>query len=253
MSKQLGIGKSSGSRGLTSAEKVGRVRGSTSKPSNSGSTNLGADRPTESSKFNYDIESPTRTVTDQIRNMFGRDVKLSDIAAASGALDGSKIRFDAGNNFLEVSVSHPDVRVQDRTFYKTSTGITIENEVFIKKPGAPKGLATRAVERQVEFATKLGANTISLNAVGYYGSSKWNGYYTWPKNGFDAKLDDITDMLPRNLKGAKTLQDLFKTKEGEEWWKINGSSMFVQFDLSPNSASRKRLKKTIEEYRVKTK
>lgn len=75
-----------------------------------------------------------------------------------------------------------------------------------------------------------------------------NGYYTWPRFGYDQSLTDPQGIEPdvasiyqeaRNrFPDAKTVLDIFSTSEGRQWWKENGTDMLnAKFDLTSQSRS----------------
>jgi hypothetical protein len=74
-----------------------------------------------------------------------------------------------------------------------------------------------------------------------------NGYYTWPRFGYDASLDlastvdykAVESALPQSLKGAARVSDLMATEEGRAWWKANGDTIHMTFDLQEGSLSRR--------------
>ena len=101
------------------------------------------------------------------------------------------------------------------------------------------GLGTQYIGRMVEFAAKLNVNRLQCKAVR---SATENGYYTWPRLGFDALIpDELVKQLPESLKGATKLSDLMKNAKGRAWWKKHGDSVDVVFDMTLNSLSRKAL------------
>ncbi len=103
-----------------------------------------------------------------------------------------------------------------------------------------------------ETALKLGIKTIDTTAAGLGGNRQRNirgrsgghemiGFSLWPKMGFDAILPvDIS--RPPHLANAKTVQDLYATREGAQWWDRNGRTIQMKIDLTDtNSLGTKRL------------
>jgi hypothetical protein len=78
------------------------------------------------------------------------------------------------------------------------------------------------------------------------------GYRTWPALGFDrtfemsgAEWNDTPNEI-KNLAGRPpSLINLTSTREGRQWWRKNGRSVDMQFDLSEGSPSQQRLKEVM--------
>ena len=75
-------------------------------------------------------------------------------------------------------------------------------------------------------------------------SKPHNGYYTWPRFGYDAELEDdnfdtpVFKALSEKFSEARTLLDVMSTPEGRAWWKQNGGDVYhMKFDLSEGSRS----------------
>ena len=65
-----------------------------------------------------------------------------------------------------------------------------------------------------------------------------NGYYTWPRLGYDAELEpEYRRKLPEQFRDARTVQDLMATREGAEHWKRTGYMAQMKFDTTPGSRS----------------
>ncbi len=93
------------------------------------------------------------------------------------------------------------------------------------------GFGAKFFARQVEGCRKAGIKYIeNLSAR----SESMNGYYTWPRFGYDAPLTEnyidlaVVRAVRAQFPDAKTLLDVMATPEGREWWKENGG------DISPN-------------------
>ncbi|MDK4679460.1 hypothetical protein QDY71_10915 [Kingella negevensis] len=85
----------------------------------------------------------------------------------------------------------------------------------------------------------IGITQISLQAGGN-SNGGCNGYYTWAVLGFNCELpQEITSILPDNFKSKSLtyLHELLELERGKEWWKNNGISLEMCFDLQENSPS----------------
>ncbi len=75
-----------------------------------------------------------------------------------------------------------------------------------------------------------------------------NGYYTWPRLGYDAPLSDVKVQispskwteLQQRFPNAQSILDIMETKDGRDWWKTNGRDLHnAKFDLAEGSRSRR--------------
>lgn len=185
----------------------------------------------------------TRALPDGLReterNLFGRELTDLDYAELVGAPAGSRITVvRSGEENIDIEVFHPYYKKQERNINPSADGPFIYNSFWQVKEDAPSGLATRILARQVWYAQKMGIVQIDVNAYGAPGTP-WNGYYTWPRLGFEAEFD-AGDQSVIGLffsKGIQTLQDLMEAPGGAEWWKESGWSKDATFDLREGSRS----------------
>lgn len=157
---------------------------------------------------------------------------------------------------LKVNVDSDGVDMT-RTFSLTAKGdVVCVNDYFrVDETGGGKG--TKIFADQVEACAFAGVKEIQTHAA--RGSdSTFNGYYTWPRLGYDQDLGDISPTSSRERVLAKQLQekfpsaekvsDLMKTKEGRDFWKAKGVDLHdATFDLREGSFSRKVLSAYLEE------
>ena len=146
---------------------------------------------------------------------------------------------------VRVSVDHPKM---GRVF--RFVGIDHEGRRFIKneiveiKPAFQgEGLGADIFAKQVEAAASEGIDYIATHAAGGPGE-KMNGYYTWPRFGYDQRLDSPAsvgrafDEARARFPGAESILDVMSTKEGRDWWKDNGKDLYdAKFDLDPAGRS----------------
>ncbi len=98
-----------------------------------------------------------------------------------------------------------------------------------------RGFGLRVFHRQARNAARLGIGRIETVAGRRCGE---NGYYTWPRFGFDAALPPvIRRRLPPELKNIRTLLGLMKSENGRRWWRVNGATIRAYFDLTAGSRS----------------
>lgn len=180
-------------------------------------------------------------VRDQMRNRTGLDLSAEQIIDLCGALSGSKVRVMLGRNdndmpVIECVIRHPQIiSAAYRNFLMDDEGkLVVQNERLHMQDDAPAGIGTRLVAQQVKAAKQLGASRIELYAAQKMGC---NGYYTWPRMGFNAPIPpDLQEQLPEALHDCKTTNDLMLSDGGADWWRTHGTPLQVTlaFD-NPNS------------------
>ena len=187
--------------------------------------------------------------------LFGHQATDADLSGLAGSPTHGHItaRGTSPPPRLSLTVSSPQVRRQERTVYRDRTDgkLVMHNDYFRVEDQAPDGYGTHSFANQVKTAQRFGVDRIETTAAGNFRdmqSGSWNGYYTWPRLGYDAPLysGEIAS-LPSNLRNARSVQDLMGNQEGRDWWKLNGSTRDMKFDLSPNSKSIKVLNNYLEE------
>jgi hypothetical protein len=104
----------------------------------------------------------------------------------------------------------------------------------------------------VAQARAAGFSQIKTNAAGDIDDPKYNGYYTWPLLGYDQPIvglpqeNEIRQLFPQ----AKTIQDLYESPSGRDWWFVNGSWLTqAKFDLRDGSRSMRVLERYLNERR----
>lgn len=140
------------------------------------------------------------------------------------------------NGVVSINIEGPGYKMTRHMFKDDKGEVTIYNEsIHITDTGT--GLGTQILSNQVEQASNAGFKKIVAAAAGRPGSV-WNGYYTWPRLGYDAAIPNDVK-LPPEYAGAKNISDLLEKEGGAKWWKENGKEFDATFDLSPGSKSRK--------------
>jgi hypothetical protein len=149
-------------------------------------------------------------------------------------------KLDSGSRFLGIDT-------QGRRF--------IRNEILeVKKAHQKEGLGAEIFARQVESAAEGGFAYIATHAAGGPGETM-NGYYTWPRFGYNESLKSIARHNPEIAKAirqefpdARSIRDVMATEEGRVWWKANGGDLHdARFDLREGSWSRYILDTYLEE------
>lgn len=172
----------------------------------------------------------------------GKALSAGDYIGLTGAPDGSAITVRQGAAGIELIARNPAMFDWPAEFSLvalsgTSDTMLLDEAIMIKK-GLPAGIGLRLFGRQAMAAEGLGIETIALEAAGSAISSTFNGYYTWPRYGFDAGLTAAeVARLPKHLSQAATIADLMDSESGRRWWLANGAARFMEFDLTAGSRS----------------
>ena len=212
---------------------------------------------------NVEIEGVSEEDERLMKEMFGANFDKSMLANLVGAQPGCKLYIDAQIQRSEEGGIKESSYVEVKVLHKKYTAVrivrkkTITNEEFFVKEGhRNKGLGIKVFTEQVEAASALGFEKINTHAVR---GGDVNGYYTWPRFGFDVDIDNVDFSLAQEIysqgfatpagKNVKKISDLMRTKEGREWWKEHGDSVECSFDLAEGSLSRKVLNGYNEEKR----
>jgi uncharacterized protein with gpF-like domain len=160
-----------------------------------------------------------------LENMSGAkvlNVSKEDVKTTRG--DGFT-RVEMKNKSVDVAIEYRD----DKTIFV--------DRIYLGETGTGKG--TEFFENLVKEAESQGYSMIELMASGDRDSEN-NGYYTWARYGFDGdlRLSQRRQVSKDFGEPIKTVQELFGLKGGAEWWKQNGSTLAMEFDLSKGSKSR---------------
>lgn len=125
-------------------------------------------------------------------------------------------------------------------------------DVSFVRGSAPPGLAGAMLARMARRCLRLGIATMEMLAAGgrlwrdMAPGQRWAGYAAWARYGFDMRLiaQDFALLqhfphFPPHLNGppaCTTVQEVVKTQDGLDWWKMCGTGHFMSFDCS-NAAS----------------
>jgi GNAT superfamily N-acetyltransferase len=197
-----------------------------------------APRPS-SATVGVEASSPEREaqVRDTVHRLFGRHLDKGALADVVGAPAGSHVIVRPWGKELRLEVQGNGFTAERHILPgKGDAGPEMFNNFLYLHPSLQgKGIGSDVFSSQVENARAMGVSKI--NTVAGRGPGE-NGYYTWPRLGYDAKLaGKYRDKLPESLKGADKLSDLVKTPEGRAWWRDNGGRQKMQFDLAAGSLS----------------
>lgn len=240
-----------------------------------------------------DRGSKERTL-ERITRMLGENATAQDVASVVGAPKDATVTVNSSTwneNRLSVMIDHPKYTAT-RTIDKDADGNKyIHNSTFFLKGSAGgargSGFGRELYGRQIENASEAGFKYIDVSGIGQgpprpdkaKDASEANGYYTWPRFGFDQPIKGFEVSDPKLVKSihttfpnAKTLLDVIEAKDvqlpeadakklrdtlaendkalgreprdrtqirGSDWWLMNGRSINGVFDLTPGSRSMK--------------
>lgn len=155
-------------------------------------------------------------------------------------------------NKAGIFIDHPQYNSYREIGHDAAGKMYMSNETFYmkdEKAGTGTGLGSKVFSDQVAAARENGVAYIKTYAAKGISDLPANGYYTWPRLGYDQRLDDFRKQSTEERAtmreaaekfGAKTVLDLMSTQAGRDWWKKNGVSLAnMKFDLSDGSRSMK--------------
>lgn len=192
-----------------------------------------------------------------VADLFGDDFGLDDLATVVGAPDDAEVYVEPISNGLKVTVLHSDFANVNYKIKKDSDNdvYLYINEFFLSDQTKGRGLGSDVFANTVQGAKEFGVSYINLWAAGS-ASGDMNGYYTWPRFGFNQSIydiahvrerdpgaydpgaEDLVDKIYKDFPDASSVLDIMITKKGRDWWKENGRNLFdAKFDLSDNSRS----------------
>ena len=171
------------------------------------------------------------------RRLFERPLKAREYAGLAGAPRNAYVEIGAlaGQLYIEMGDAVAASYRGHYYIHRAAGRVVVLNDGFqIRYPAMQgRGLGLRIFQRQAAAAAALGVARIELVA-GRRRSE--NGYYTWPRFGFDAPLPArLQPTLPLGLRDAETVLDLMGCEAGRLWWREHGVPLGVAFDLASGS------------------
>jgi len=225
--------------------------------------------------YEYD---PEKNLAESSRILFGRELSPSELGSLVGAPDGSYVTYSSGGGgIIQIKLYGPSWDPANpfnlekaeysaqRILYRDEDGrLVIGNTVnAVRDDLQGQGIGADIFVDQVQSAAKLGVDEIhTFAAGGGIGTTGFQqgaevGYYVWPRFGYIGKLPlesrqalraaADTGQIPQEWANFRTIQQLMQTQAGRDWWKINGDSLDLTFNLKPNSLSMRLLKQYLAE------
>ena len=190
-----------------------------------------------------------REVQQTAGRLFDRHLRTCDYAGLAGAPDGARVELGASRGGLYIETSDPISDGYRAYLYVRRAGadLMMINEGFQVRVESMqrKGLGLRMFHRQLDNAGVLGVARIEAVAGRRHDE---NGYYTWPRFGFDGPLPGTLKRdLPPGLEDVCTVLDLMECEKGRLWCRHHGCTIAVTFDLAERSRSRKVFQRYVRE------
>jgi hypothetical protein len=172
--------------------------------------------------------------------LFGRLLQRCQYAGLAGAPDDARVELGTWEDELSLELGDPITNRYRGHLYVCRRGAALvmfkAGFCILHRRMQRRGLGLRIFHRQLENATALGVARIEAVAGR---RDDENGYYTWPRFGFEGRLPrKIQGDLPLGLGRAHTVLDLMESDQGRLWWQEHGCTIRVTFDLADGSRSR---------------
>lgn len=194
-----------------------------------------------------------------VTRALGRPASVSEILGWAGVaqedLIGARVDVDIVDDQVELQVDCDRFSLVRQYGRRPDGTLYAHHDLFeIHKAHQGAGLGSDMFFRQVEALRKGGFVEIETLAAGDKSSTAFNGYYTWPRLGYDGDLSGkVAQRLPPQFAGVTRISELMSSKEGRAWWKENGEWADVTFDLRPGSYSSRVLEAYVKEKAAKGK
>jgi len=188
------------------------------------------------------------------RRLLGADIEDRRWADLAGAPEGSEVEVSVYRGGLYLELRDPAAHGYHgvwRIVGRAGQTVLYLDALYVRPPEhRGHGLGLQIFHRQVRAAAALGVARI-LTRAGRRDDE--NGYYTWPRFGFDGPLPRrLGRSLPPACRDAVGVLDLMQSAAGRIWWRQHGFTLPVVFDLAPASRSRRVLAQYLAQRRPST-
>jgi hypothetical protein len=183
---------------------------------------------------------------------------IADLAGAGGlasSLNSVTISVSTYQGSAEITVTGAGSHIQNMSRYisfRNGRPNYISNSHFRLASTAPKYMGLKMFATQVATARDMGFKHITVSAAGNgpWRDGEYNGYYVWPRFGYDGPFPSYTfDRMPPNVQeqirqvrpsapsGLRYLDVMMAGQETRDWFKEHGSSSDLDFPLDSGSRS----------------
>ena len=142
------------------------------------------------------------------------------IRQSGGRADDAQVEVGASAGQLYIEMRDPAASYRGYYYVRRAAGAgVLLNDGFHVSAHSlqHRGFGLHVFHRQAMAAAALGLDRIELIAGRRRDE---NGYYTWPRFGFDGALPaQLRRMLPIGLEARRTVLDLMECEKGRTWWR----------------------------------
>jgi len=137
-----------------------------------------------------------------------------------------------------------------KTIYSVHRGqqgleLSLQNIEISNEEDRGHGLGAYIFAAQAQAAYQLGFHSIGCLAER---KTERNGYYSWPRIGFDWEIHpSMKNRLPQEFGALPRLSDIMGRADARAWWKEHGWSVPADFDTQPTSTSMRVLRSYLQE------
>lgn len=179
--------------------------------------------------------------------LFGRVLRNTEIVGVTGAPDNASVQagvLDDSLYFEYLETTKIGISGSCRIIQNGSgVLLNIDTKIIFQKHQRRMGIGLQCFVRQVNWCERLGIK--SAHTFGGRDHNE-NGYYSWPRYGFDAVLPIewrneifLDKRIPTRVKRAVSVLDVMATETGREFWRNQGIALALHFDCEQQSRSRR--------------
>ncbi len=168
-----------------------------------------------------DDDDSDRDVDSLVDDILDGDRDVAGVVVAAPA--GAKVKLDIDKDhpdWIRVEVTHSSLERMTRYIGRDADGkLFVKNDYLIVKDEGT-GLGGKIFGEQIKQAAEAGFDYITCWAAGSYGDTTWNGYYTWPRFGYDQDLASMpsqgqqskacVERAKRDFPDAKSVLDIME-------------------------------------------
>jgi len=182
------------------------------------------------------------------RRLFGRPLRLAEYVQLTGATGRARVELGTLDGGLYLETRWRGYRAVERVRPDAAGPVLVIDAMHIRPARRRRrGLGLSLVRRKLDCAARLGVRRVETRAGREPGE---NGYYTWPRFGFDGPLPrEIRRRLPPEFQDARAILDLVEFDTGRRWWAEHGTAVDVVFDLAKRSRSWRALNRYVRQKR----
>ncbi len=206
------------------------------------------DRPVARSRARVTFFAEERQGLDRITSRwFGRRLWAWELAGLAGAPHDAEVDVGTFRGQIYLELNHPAASDYGSVllvrFLRGRPVLVIEQLHIHRRGMQTRGLGLAIFARQLSHARHLGIRRIETVAGR---GRRENGYYTWPRFGFDAPLPlEVRRRLPTMFRRTTRVGDLMEREAGRSWWRKYGVPLSLAFDLESRSRCWKRFDRYI--------